>query len=171
MRDEHKIAACAIATLTFLALLFWSNPARPYKAQIYAVLDGDTVETVDHQRIRIAHIDAPEKPSNRWPAQPGWLDAKNYLASLVNGQEVDVRVTQEEMSYGRVVADLILPNGVSVSASMISAGYAWVEPRYCKPYCEQLENLQFQARLHGDGIWPMGGHVPPWQWRKSSSSK
>jgi endonuclease YncB( thermonuclease family) len=169
--DFHKVAATVFAAAAFLYALFWTSPARSYPAQIYAVLDGDTVETVDHQRIRIAHIDAPEKPSNRWPAQPGWLDAKSYLASLTYGQTVDVQVAQDDPSYGRVVADLILPNGVSVAASMISAGYAWVEPRYCKPCCEQLENLQLQARMNGRGIWPTGGHVPPWQWRKSSSSK
>jgi len=63
------------------------------------VIDGDTFNVTSGDRIRLADIDAPEQ------GESGYLEAKNFLISLIYGKSVylDVDDLSGTDPYGRLV--------------------------------------------------------------------
>jgi endonuclease YncB( thermonuclease family) len=132
-----------------------SIPAHAYDAVISACHDGDTCTLADGTRIRLHAIDAPELD------QPYGLQAQALINRLIAGQHVDVQPTGDR-SYGRIVADINL-NGRSIGAEMVSAGLAWVEPRWNSD--ASAPRRQAAAQAAHLGLWADPAAVPPWQWR------
>lgn len=99
-----------------------------YKAVVVNVVDGDTVDAqVDlgfkittHQRLRLAHIDTPER------GQPGFAEAGNALREMVLNKPVTI-CTQKISKWGYYLAEVMLPDGSDVSKRMVDGGFA-------KPY-------------------------------------
>jgi micrococcal nuclease len=99
-----------------------------YKATVVNVVDGDTVDAqVDlgfrvttHQRLRIAHIDTPER------GQPGFVEASNALKEMVLNKPVTI-CTQKISKWGYYLAQIMLADGSDVSKRMVDGGFA-------KPY-------------------------------------
>lgn len=141
--------------LAAAALLALTAHAHAYDAVVSACHDGDTCTLSDGTRIRLHAIDAPELD------QPYGLQAHAMINRLVAGQHVDVRPTGDS-SYGRTVADLYI-GGRSVGSEMVSAGLAWVEPRWnTDPTAPSRQSTAQAAHL---GLWADNSAVPPWQWR------
>ena len=63
-------------------------------------VDGDTL-ACDKQRIRLANVYAAEI------GEPGGLEAKHRLSSLVHGQNVTIRSVARD-KYGRTVAQVLI---------------------------------------------------------------
>jgi len=101
-----------------------------YKALVYNVVDGDTVDVMvdlgfkmySKQRIRLAGIDTPER------GQEGFDKAKDRLKELVLNKDVLLNTTRAS-KWGYFLGE-IFPIGdtvVSVNSTMLSEGLA-------KPY-------------------------------------
>ncbi len=100
-----------------------------YKAEVYNVVDGDTVDVIvdlgfkiyTKQRIRLAGIDTPER------GQPGYTEAADRLEELILGKTVHLETTKAS-KWGYFLGE-IFQNGdfVSVNKMMLSEGLA-------KPY-------------------------------------
>jgi len=102
-----------------------------YKAVVYNVVDGDTVDVMvdlgfkmySKQRIRLAGIDTPER------GQEGYDKAKDRLKELVLNQEVTLYTTKAS-KWGYFLGEIYLEDpwvGVNVNTTMIQEGLA-------KPY-------------------------------------
>lgn len=108
-----------------------------YQADVYNVVDGDTVDVMvdcgfkiySKQRIRLANIDTPER------GQPGYAEASNRLRELVLNKRVRL-VTTRASKWGYFLGELYLdetPDNVfdwddtSVNSTMLLEGFA-------KPY-------------------------------------
>lgn len=70
------------------------------KGKVTKVIDGDTLQVKGGTRIRLAGIDAPEKP------RKGGIAATKKLAELVKGKTVSY--TEDAISYGRTVGEVKL---------------------------------------------------------------
>jgi len=152
-----------ILTLMFVAL---SLPAWAFQATVTAVHDGDTLTLDTGQKVRLWGIDAPETKSRKWAAQPGADGARDALAAMALMQIVEVE--QRGRSYDRIVAVVTrAADGLNLSGELVFAGWAWVEPRYCKKkaLCGFWKEGEEAARAAGKGLWGMGQPVPPWEWR------
>ncbi|MFS8159335.1 MAG: thermonuclease family protein [Candidatus Roizmanbacteria bacterium] len=116
-------------------------PDVPFKdqlvpAKVYDVHDGDTVHVLlafGNQpvkfAIRILGIDTPEVRAGegRLPQEKiAGLKARDYLKSILIGQ-VQVKIHDWDKYGGRLLGDIILLNGQSVSQVMLDSGYG-------KPY-------------------------------------
>jgi micrococcal nuclease len=96
-----------------------------YKATIVNVIDGDTVDAqVDlgfkvttHQRLRIAHIDTPER------GQPGFTEAGNAMRDMVLNKPVTI-CTQKISKWGYYLATVRLDDGTDVATRLLQAGLA-----------------------------------------------
>jgi hypothetical protein len=67
--------------------------------------------------------------------------------------------------YGRLVGEVLLPDGRSLNRELVRTGLAW----WYRPYAPNdptLAQLEAEARTAKRGLWADAQPVPPWQWRK-----
>jgi len=140
--------------------------------EVVKVLDGDTViiqDGNDKFKVRLAHIDAPEKN------QECDDHAKTTLQILIDGKNVYVEFHQIDM-YGRIIGTIYLYKvlGIysgNINKAMVKHGAAWWyeefsnDPEYAK--------LQAEAKQNKLGIWAEHWEtcIPPWEWRKMKKRK
>ncbi|MFP4011694.1 MAG: thermonuclease family protein [Spirochaetaceae bacterium] len=135
--------------------------AETLSAMIIEVRDGDTVE-VDTgsavEAVRLHGIDAPESD------QPYGGRATAFTEERSPGLPVIVEVIDRDR-YGRLVGEVVLPDGESLNEALVEAGYAWWYRRYA-PEDEALRRLEEEAREAERGLWAAEDPVPPWEWRR-----
>jgi endonuclease YncB( thermonuclease family) len=162
--------AALLAIVLVFQILFHALPAIAAPAdvsgRIVGISDGDTVTLLTAEkrqiRVRLHGIDAPERK------QPWGEKAKQALSDLCFGKEATAAYVDTDR-YGRMVARIKV-DGVDVNAEMVRQGAAWVYRKYTDdPHLLALED---EARSASRGLWslPPSGRVPPWEWRRTSSS-
>lgn len=84
------------------------------------VIDGDTVDLSDGQRVRLLGINTPEK------GQPYYEEATNRLKELIEGKEVSLeKDVDDKDQYGRLLR-FIFYNNKNINVEMVKEGYATV---------------------------------------------
>jgi endonuclease YncB( thermonuclease family) len=147
--------------LILSGILFGSAQAATLEGRVVGVLDGDTVTLLEsgrtQHRVRLAHIDAPEK------GQPFGAASKGSLSSLIFGKEVKADCPETDR-YGRKVCVLLLPDGTNVNLEQVRRGMAWHYERYSRDaaYAE----AEVRARQQRVGLWAERSPTPPWEWRR-----
>ncbi len=134
------------------------------KAQVVRVVDGDTIIVKlngKNERVRLILIDTPEinSQSKRKP-QAYALEAKNFLADLVEGKTVELeRDVEEKDRYNRYLF-YVYVDGKSVQEELIRHGYARVAkfPPNVK-YFTQYRQLEEQAKQNKLRIWSLDHYV------------
>ena len=109
-------------------------------------------------KVRLHGVDTPEK------AQAFGTQAQKFTGELVFQQTVTV-VIRDTDRYGRVVGEVLLPDGRSLNQELVKAGMAW----WYRPYAPDdttLAQLEAEARTAKRGLWADAHPVPPWQWRQ-----
>ncbi len=124
------------------------------QAHVTSVEDGDslvvrTVAASDSLTIHIAGVDAPEM------SQPGGPEAKAFLAALVSGKTITVRLKPTLERLARVEVD-----GSDVSLLLVRNGMAWHCPRFAKE--DDLAAAEADARRARRGFWSRPQPMPPW---------
>lgn len=135
---------------------------QTFVAKVTGVSDGDTMEVLyknTRVKIRLAHIDCPEKRS----AQPFNNEAKITLSNLCFGQMVTVEGEKYDR-YQRLIAVIINKKKQNVNKEMIKAGMAWHFKKYSKN--TEYADLELTARKNRIGLWKDPNAVEPWLWRK-----
>lgn len=133
------------------------------QGRVVKVTDGDTIDLlVDGKavRIRLSHIDAPEKRNG----QPYWRASRNRLGELCEGQEIVVKGQNELDRYKRFLGELYTIEGVNINKVLVAEGLAW----HYKAYSDQeiYSELEFKAKKHRLGLWKEKNPIAPWEWRK-----
>lgn len=130
------------------------------------VIDGDTI-VIDGKRIRLRHIDAPERgqPLKRCRLPLPLLDAgalaRRHLSRLVGDQPVEAFISGKD-AYGRFLADVYQLGGYELSYAMVVEGYAFADPR--GPW--RYRFAEWRARCHRRGLWAHCGTLEiPADWR------
>jgi micrococcal nuclease len=106
------------------------GPCYTYAVVVHRVVDGDTLNLdlalgfdvwMQDQNIRLAHIDAPEMPTEAGQAAKAYLEsllgplpAKLVMASLKDAQD----------KYGRYLGVFLTPSGLNINEAMVAAGHA-----------------------------------------------
>lgn len=99
----------------FPVLLF----SQTYK--VIKIKDGDTVCILmngKEETIRLAHIDCPEKK------QPFGSKAKVFVSDLCFGKYLTIGNNLKRDRNKRMIAEIILPNGVNVNKELVKNGLA-----------------------------------------------
>lgn len=136
---------------------------QTFIAKVIRIMDGDTMEVLYKKRpvkIRLAHIDCPEKRST----QPFNNQAKKALSDLCFGQQVIV-YSKNEDRYGRLIAVIINNRKQVVNKEMIKQGMAWHFKRFSSD--RLYAQLEIEARKNRVGLWKDPNPIAPWDWRKS----
>lgn len=134
--------------------------AESFSGKVVKVSDGDTISVMHRgraQRVRLHGIDAPEK------RQAFGNSAKKFASDLIFGRVVTVQVVDVDR-YGRIVGEVILPDGRSLNRELVKAGLAWWYRKYSKN--KSLGELEEDARSARRGLWIDPNPIPPWEFRK-----
>jgi len=149
--------------LPFLALLFLSIPissqaadsqTATFTGKVGVMVDGDTISVMRNGRavkVRLHGVDCPEKK------QAFGTRARQYTSEMAFGNEVEIRV-KITRRYGRIVGEVILPDGSSLNKELVYAGLAWWYRKYASND-QTLKALEVGARADKNPI-------PPWEWRR-----
>jgi endonuclease YncB( thermonuclease family) len=129
--------------------------------KVIGIKDGDTFVVLmngKEQVIRLDHIDCPEKK------QPFGTKAKLFASDLCFGEFVYLKHKNKYDRYKRLLAEVILTDGVNVNQELVRNGLAWHFKKYSKnPYYAALE---IKAKNNRVGIWSEPNPMAPWNWRK-----
>jgi len=135
--------------------------AEQFTGKVVGISDGDTVSVLREGKavkVRLHGVDTPEK------AQAFGTQARKFTSDAAFQQTVTV-VVQTTDRYGRLVGDILLPDGRSLNQELVKAGMAW----WYRPYAPNdimLAQLEAEARAARRGLWADAHPIPPWEWRK-----
>jgi endonuclease YncB( thermonuclease family) len=144
---------------SFILSMLLGCAADEYK--VVGISDGDTIRILKDNkevRVRLAGVDCPEK------GQPFGTQAKHFTSEKAFGKNVKLDIIQSADRYGRVVADVILPDGTKLSEELVKAGLAWHYKQFSKS--KVLADLENDARENKRGLWIDADPIPPWKYRK-----
>jgi len=138
-------------------------PGSKLANTVLRVIDGDTIElllmkSVEFVKIRLDGIDCPEK------GQPYYEEATAYTSGLCLHKQVRV-IKHGIDKYGRLIADIVLPDGENLSEEIVRAGFAWWYHLYSDDLI--LKQLENEARIVRRGLWSQPNPIPPWEFRNS----
>jgi micrococcal nuclease len=160
-RRAAWILVRVVPWLAVSACLVGSAGAEVFTARVIGVTDGDTL-TVLHARhsetVRLVGVDAPEK------RQAYGDRAKRFTADLAFDRTVTVRTAGHDR-YGRLLGEVVLPDGRSLNQELVRAGYAWWFRRYSRD--GRLAQLEEEARTDRRGLWADPAPQAPWDYRVS----
>lgn len=156
------VAACVTATGAGGASAAIHRPACSVEgattARVAAVVDGDTLQLSDGRVIRLAGIEAPERPlglegDRPWPLSEA---ARHALEQMVAGKTVRMVVAQRSADrHGRWRANLFIGAGDQwVQALLVAAGWArvhWLPSD--SPCIFALLDQEEKARAAAKGLW------------------
>lgn len=145
--------------LAVSAFLAGSAAAEEFTARVVGVTDGDTLRVLHAGRaetVRLQGVDAPEK------RQAYGDRAKRFTADLTFDRTVTVRTTGRDRN-GRLLGEVVLPDGRSLNQELVRAGYAWWFRRYSRD--DRLARLEEEARTGRRGLWADQAPEAPWDYR------
>ena len=139
-----------LPTLLLLALSF-SQPFLPNSAQervVARVIDGDTFDLDNGDRVRLLGIDAPES------GQPFFQQATDTLAELVEGGKVKLEKDSQynKDKYGRLLR-YVFVNELFVNRELIRKGLAELMVDENSKYYSDLKQAEEEAKEGKLGIW------------------
>ena len=143
--------ACVVAALTGLRPAFCCGVVSG-EAKVATVTEHLEIRLEDGRVLRLAGLDIPTS------ARDGFNAATPARARLAEGWAVKsvvvASVAAKPDRWGRWPADLVSPEGVSVSMELVGAGLARVRPEFETRGCE-IERLTAEAaaRAAGLGLW------------------
>ncbi len=136
-----------------------------FVARVLMVHEGDRL-TIHHQgrkdMVYLRNVDCPELK------QPYGKQAKHATAAYIANREVVVRDLKRDRQ-GRMIADILLPDGRQIAHELIKEGLAWVQPGWSGD--QSLKDMEELARAAGTGLWAESNPVPPWKWKSSKPAR
>jgi endonuclease YncB( thermonuclease family) len=132
--------------------------AEQFTGKVVGILDGDTIRVLrggKAVKVRLHGVDTPEK------AQAFGTQARKFTSDLAFQRDVTVQIRATDR-YGRLVGDVLLPDGRSLNQELVKAGMAW----WYRPYAPNdptLAQLDAEARTAKRGLWAEAYPVPPWE--------
>jgi len=116
--------------------------------KVTRIIDGDTIELENGERVRLICIDTPER------GEAYFDEASDYLSDLILNEYVElVKDVSETDRYGRLLRYIYL-NGDFVNEMIVEDG--WAKAYRYNPdtaLCDDIEDAETKAKNRGIGIW------------------
>ncbi len=130
-----------------------TEPGQTIK--VARVIDGDTIELENGDRLRYIGIDTPEEVDPRKPVQCFSKEAAAANKALVEGKSIvfykDVSLRDK---YGRWLGFVYLSDGTFVNLILVQEGFAFAYPY--KPdisHADEFREAEVHAREAKRGLW------------------
>lgn len=148
----------ALIVLVVVAIDVLQHPVNrtdpPEGARISRVVDGDTVELENGQKVRYIGIDAPETVDPRRPVGCFGKEASDKNKELVDGKNARfVKDVSERDKYGRLLRYVYIGN-LFVNEYLVREGYAKASsyPPDVE-YRDLFREAEADARVNKRGFW------------------
>lgn len=132
-----------------------TTPKYDEYIKVKRVIDGDTIELENGERLRYIGIDTPELYDPRKPVQCFAEEASQKNKELVEGKLIKFyKDVSERDKYQRLLGYVYLEDGTFVNLEMVKQGYAF-SYSYPPDISKQDEFLQAEkeAREKNLGLW------------------
>jgi micrococcal nuclease len=119
------------------------------QTKVIRVIDGDTFETENGEKVRLIGINAPE--ISDFYGQ----EAKNYLMSIVKNKIVELKTdntSSDRDRYNRLLRYVFL-SGVDINKKMILDGFGFAYLKFHFDKSDEYEKAQIISRELNKGIW------------------
>lgn len=119
------------------------------------VLDGDTFDTSDGERIRLLGIDAPEVAHHDSKEEPFGNESRDWLQAILKNQSVRLTFEQRQQDhYGRTLAWVWLGDSL-INRVSLQTGNSKLLAKYGLPLDleEGLRKAAAEARVLKLGLW------------------
>lgn len=131
------------------------------KAEVIGIQDGDTIELKflytgpkagirmgKPLRIRFLHINCPER------GQPFYKVAKQYTSEKCFRKIVSIKHAGNFDRYGRLLGEVVLPDGKILNKELVREGYAVHFKKYSSS--PEYARLEENAQKKKNGLWSTG---------------
>jgi micrococcal nuclease len=111
----------SLLVLLFLSISLFSHAANSFTGKVVGISDGDNLSFMREGRavkVRLHGIDCPERK------RPFGTRAKQCTSEMAFGKEVTVRIQANDRN-GRIIGEVILPDGLSLNKGLVYVGLAW----------------------------------------------
>lgn len=123
--------------------------------KVVRVIDGDTIELINGDRLRYIGIDTPEEVDPRKPVQCFAKEAADENKTLVEGKLIIFyKDVSDRDKYGRWLGFVYLNDGTFVNLALVREGFAFSYP-YKPDISKAGEFKQAEAQAHQAqrGLW------------------
>lgn len=134
------------------------------RATVEWVTDGDTIRVDGNRPVRLIGLNAPEAAREERPAEVFADEATSELRRLLASRENRVQLrygVETRDQYGRSLAHVFLPDGISVAAHLLRLGLATslvVPPNTWNLDC--YLRAEREARQARRGVWALPQYQP-----------
>lgn len=128
------------------------------ESTVVGIMDGDTIELRmvgtnpktktrlgKNLRIRLAHVDCPER------GFPYYQKAKDFTSKACFKKTVKVIHNFEYDRYGRLIGEVVLPDGKILNQELVKNGLAIQFKKYSKS--SFYAKLEIEAKKNKKGMW------------------
>jgi len=157
---QRAVCAAVVPVVLWLVLAPLLAYADQFTGKVVGISDGDTISVLREGKavkVRLYGVDAPEQ------AQAFGTKARQLTGELAFQREVIVVIHATDR-YGRLVGEVLLPDGRNLSHELVRAGLAWWYQQYA-PKDTALGQLEAEAKAARRGLWQDPHAVPPWEYR------
>lgn len=140
-------------------------PGERFK--VVGIVDGDTVDLLGGDRLRLVGIDCPEKGEQFYDS------AKMFIQNMTLGKIVQVDFSKRRRDgYGRMLGYTYV-DSVFVNAELVRSGLAYVylyeDNLADSARIEELLEAQNKAIDSGRGLWTISRHKEPYYLARKGS--
>lgn len=129
------------------------EPAREWRT-VKRVIDGDTLELENGEKVRLIGVDTPETVDPRKPVERFGKEASEFTRKLCEGKRVWLEYDQTRSDkYLRTLAYVHLEDGRVLNEEIIRYGYGHAYTEYPFKHMEKYRELERQAREAETGLW------------------
>ncbi len=134
----------------------WKSEGGFRTGVVQQVFDGDTIELVGGEKVRLVGVNTPETKKPERPAEPYAEAAARHLRKLlpVRSQVILQEAVQGRDRYGRTLAYVFTPVGRNVTQELLLQGYGFqvaIPPNLSYAPCYHA--AQAQARNARLKVW------------------
>jgi micrococcal nuclease len=142
-----------LGVVALAAFAFLTRGDAKQSAVVARVVDGDTIELVGGQRVRLVQIDTPEKGVECYGDEASALTQRLIPAGTHVRIEQDPRLDQVD-GYGRKLA-YVWKGDEDVNVALVRAGSAgvWFFDGRRGRYAKELLSAAEQAQADRKGLW------------------
>lgn len=147
------VIAIALISYILIHFSFFTHSANRVTATVVRVIDGDTIELANGNKVRLLGIDAPERGSYYYE------EVKQRLEQLIKGKTVALeRDVNNKDNFNRLLR-YVFVDGVFVNLKLVEEGcaYAYVVAPDEK-YINELIEAEGKARRQRILIWESSTH-------------